>query len=322
MMDLTPLDVRNKRGDFRRIMRGFDPAEVDTFLELVAERMEALVKENLTLKERSARLQDQVREQVDREKAIQDALVTAQELRKDISGQAQREAELMKREAEAEIERMLLDAEQRAEELRATAVELERRRRRFLQAYRHYLERELDDVSRESGRRPLEDAPLELELTPAFQAPAGGHLDADASEDADRGMAERETEADGRVDEAEATGSATSAEAATEPARPDPAADGATAVTVDAAVEPRPDALTEGRGPSDELSHAPAPDEPAESSDGGPVSVEALAPESAEGPSVDRAEAEDVSTDDGTWSGPVRLPTEVASERSGEADGF
>ena len=45
MIDLTPLDVRKKRGDFGKRLRGYDPQEVDTFLELVAERMEVLVQE-------------------------------------------------------------------------------------------------------------------------------------------------------------------------------------------------------------------------------------------------------------------------------------
>ena len=44
MIDLTPLDVRKKRGDFGKGLRGYDPAEVDGFLELVGERMEELVK--------------------------------------------------------------------------------------------------------------------------------------------------------------------------------------------------------------------------------------------------------------------------------------
>ena len=32
MIDLTPLDVRKKRGDFRKMLRGYDPQEVDSFL--------------------------------------------------------------------------------------------------------------------------------------------------------------------------------------------------------------------------------------------------------------------------------------------------
>ena len=40
MIDLTPLDVRNKRGDFKKVMRGYDPQEVDVLLEIAADRLE------------------------------------------------------------------------------------------------------------------------------------------------------------------------------------------------------------------------------------------------------------------------------------------
>ena len=60
MIDLTPLDVRKKASDFKKIMRGYDPKEVEDFLQLVAGRLEDLVKENLTLRERSERLMQQV----------------------------------------------------------------------------------------------------------------------------------------------------------------------------------------------------------------------------------------------------------------------
>ena len=38
MIDLTPLDVRKKKADFRRGLRGYDIEEVDAFLDLAAER--------------------------------------------------------------------------------------------------------------------------------------------------------------------------------------------------------------------------------------------------------------------------------------------
>ena len=74
MIDLTPLDVRNKRGDFKKLMRGYDPQEVDSFLELVAERLEMLTRENIGLRERSETLQQQVNSQTGREQAVQEAL--------------------------------------------------------------------------------------------------------------------------------------------------------------------------------------------------------------------------------------------------------
>ncbi len=60
MIDLTPLDVRKKRGDFGKGLRGYDPQEVDAFLELVAERMEVLVKENLAFRGKIKELGEKV----------------------------------------------------------------------------------------------------------------------------------------------------------------------------------------------------------------------------------------------------------------------
>jgi DivIVA domain-containing protein len=164
MIDLTPLDVRKKRGDFRKLMRGYDPSEVDTFLELVAERLEELVKENLTLRERSERLHEQVGQLMERERAVQDALVTAQEMRGEMKAQAQREADLLKREAQSEGRRLLADADRQVEGIKSSLAELERRRLRFLGSFRQLLERELDAVAVEEGRSPLDDTAVDLDL--------------------------------------------------------------------------------------------------------------------------------------------------------------
>lgn len=186
MIDLTPLDVRKKRGDFNRGMRGYDPGEVDGYLELVAERLETLVKENLTLKERSARLGEQVRSQEGRERAVQEALVTAQELREDILGQARREADLIQREADSkaaeqrraadeivaqarrtaqkEADRILEEARTRLSDIQDSIQELERRRVRFLKSFRSLLERELGDVEAEEVRLPMEEEAFEIAL--------------------------------------------------------------------------------------------------------------------------------------------------------------
>jgi cell division initiation protein len=179
MIDLTPLDVRKKRGDFRRILRGYDPEEVDTFLELAAERLEELVKNNLVLLERVERLERSVNALELRESAVQEALVTAQRLRSEVQeqsrrdaetmkDQSQREAQLLKAEAEAEIARRLGEVEGLVLESRRSLEELERSRRKFLKAFRGLLERELDTVEVEEARTPLDEIPVELELSGWF----------------------------------------------------------------------------------------------------------------------------------------------------------
>jgi DivIVA domain-containing protein len=164
MIDLTPLDVRKKRGDFGKGLRGYDPQEVDGFLELVAERMEVLVKENLAFREEIGQLGERVVVQEGREQAVQEALVTAQELRQDVRKQALREAKLLEREARTRIAGMIGESEKLLTEHSSVLKKLERHRDRFLKAFRTFLERELDTVEVELGRAPLEDVTLDFEL--------------------------------------------------------------------------------------------------------------------------------------------------------------
>ena len=92
MIDLTPLDVRKKKGDFARAMRGYEPAAVDHFLDLTADRMEELVRESSTLKQRTAELGESVESFRQREHAMNEALISAQQLREEVRTQASREA--------------------------------------------------------------------------------------------------------------------------------------------------------------------------------------------------------------------------------------
>jgi DivIVA domain-containing protein len=152
MIDLTPLDVRKKKGDFARAMRGYDPARVDEFLDLAAERMEELVRENATLTARVDGLSASISDYRERERALNDALVSAQQMREEMREQAQREADLLLREARAEGDRIVEDAKRQV----VTAAEALRRvqgqRTRFLRLFRALVERQLAEVEEEEAR--------------------------------------------------------------------------------------------------------------------------------------------------------------------------
>ena len=57
-MNITPLDITQR--EFRRRLRGWDPAEVKAFLEGVADELELLVKEAAVRDERIQKLEGQV----------------------------------------------------------------------------------------------------------------------------------------------------------------------------------------------------------------------------------------------------------------------
>ena len=146
MIDLTPLEVRKKKGDFKRVMRGYEPGVVDDFLDLVADRLEALVRESMTFGDRLRQLEQQLNDYKERERALTDALVSAQELREEMREQSTKEADLARRAAEQEVERIRASAIQHIEMEEQNLRRLRMRQAQFIQSYRTMLERELDEV--------------------------------------------------------------------------------------------------------------------------------------------------------------------------------
>jgi cell division initiation protein len=146
MMDLTPLDVRKKKEDFRRAVRGSDPAQVDGFLDLVADRLEDLVGRELRLREQSEMLKEQLSAFQEREKALNEALVTAQELREEARAQAEKTADLRVREAERQAREIRREAESAIQGARRGLDDLRVRRSGFLRSLRSTIEHFLAEV--------------------------------------------------------------------------------------------------------------------------------------------------------------------------------
>jgi len=142
---LTPLDVR--RYDFGRAMRGYDPARVERFREQVAEELERLTRQTVDLDSKAKSFHEQLRAFRERDKALNDALVSAQQLRNEIRESAEREASLIVREARAAGERELDELRGEVRRLEMEITELDRARRSHLAQLRQMAERQLADVA-------------------------------------------------------------------------------------------------------------------------------------------------------------------------------
>ena len=90
---LTPLDIR--RYDFgAKSFRGYDEKKVEDFRNQVAEELERLTRLNQELDSKARGFHEQLRAFRERDKALNEALVSAQQLRSEIREQAEREAQL------------------------------------------------------------------------------------------------------------------------------------------------------------------------------------------------------------------------------------
>jgi cell division initiation protein len=132
-MRISPNDIRQQQFTVR-MFRGFDPQEVDAFLEDVADDYEALLKESQLLREQLAAQEERSRGVMDLERTLQDTLVTTQRLADDLKAAARREADEVRGGARHEAELIVREAELRGEKATETARAEEARIRSDIQS--------------------------------------------------------------------------------------------------------------------------------------------------------------------------------------------
>jgi cell division initiation protein len=97
-MRITPLDIQQKQFPVR--FRGFDVDEVYSFLELLREELEEILRENASLKEQLSRADGQLKDYYNLEASLRETLLTAQQMVEEYKSNTRKEAELLLKEAE------------------------------------------------------------------------------------------------------------------------------------------------------------------------------------------------------------------------------
>jgi cell division initiation protein len=140
-MRITPLDIQQKQ--FATRFRGFDMEEVDSFLELIREEMEELLRENANLREEARRFEKQLKEYKNIEVTLRDTLVKTQEMVEEYKSTAIKDAELVKKEAELKAEEIVRGAQERVVKIHEDITDLKGIRRHFKEEVRRLIESHL-----------------------------------------------------------------------------------------------------------------------------------------------------------------------------------
>ena len=106
-----------------------------------------------SLEERVAALTDQLRVFREREKAMNDALVAAQQLRLETRDSAEREGQVIVREAQSEAKRLLDEAKAAQSAVEARMAETERQYQQYVGGFRALLERQLAELRALDGQK-------------------------------------------------------------------------------------------------------------------------------------------------------------------------
>ena len=121
-MKISPMDLQ--RQTFAQKLRGFDPAEVRTYLNIVAEEVAALQRERDGLAQEVQSLRALVDEHHQRETILKNTLLTAQRLSEEIKDVARKQSESVVKEAEIQADRLIELAQSRAQEVERGILDL------------------------------------------------------------------------------------------------------------------------------------------------------------------------------------------------------
>jgi DivIVA domain-containing protein len=151
IFNLTPLDIRKQ--EFHKSLRGYETNSVEDFRIRVADALERGIRERQVLEERLSALTEQLRVFREREKAMNDALVAAQQLRHETRESAEREGQMIVREAQSEAKRVLDEARAAQSAIEARMGDAERQFQQYVGGFRALLERHVAELRALDGQK-------------------------------------------------------------------------------------------------------------------------------------------------------------------------
>lgn len=154
-MNITPLDIQQKR--FHTGFRGYERGEVETFLDLVREDMELLLREVTELREFRQTYEDRMRELHEKEETVKNTMIMTQKMAEDLKENARKEAALLMKDAELRGQQTTAKAQEEKARIEADLLELRRRKHHFLQDIKKVVQMHLEMVNFEEGGSEAKD---------------------------------------------------------------------------------------------------------------------------------------------------------------------
>lgn len=157
MQRLTPLEIQ-KQG-FGRSLHGYAYDEVRAYLQLVAEEVEELLKDNERLSRENAMFREEIHDHSEREQILKNTLLSAQKVSEEVKENARKEAELIVKDGELLSERIMSQTMMRVAELERTIQDLKLQRKaarsKLQSALEIYQQMVLVDEEQEANELPI-----------------------------------------------------------------------------------------------------------------------------------------------------------------------
>jgi len=141
-LKITPLEI-NKQ-EFKKSMRGYDPVEVNTFLEMLGNEFEKLISENKEYEKKVLQLQTELKNFKEVERTLKQTLMNVQESSTKSRENSLKEADLIRKEAELAASEIVENAKRQTQALREEMVTLQTQKTSLISRLRHVLTSQLE----------------------------------------------------------------------------------------------------------------------------------------------------------------------------------
>jgi cell division initiation protein len=143
---LTAQDVRHQ--EFSTKFRGYDKEEVDQFLEMLAEYLENDISQKGELKQKIELLEKQLEEFKNLEATMKNTLLRTQESVDDVRRTAEKESELIIREAQIKADQLIEERRERIRQLEGNYQVLQMTWDEYFVKFKHLLTSHLETLDK------------------------------------------------------------------------------------------------------------------------------------------------------------------------------
>jgi cell division initiation protein len=139
---ITPLEI--KQQEFKRVMRGYDTVEVDTFLDMVGAEFEKILNDVKDYEKKVIALEAELANFKEVESTLKQTLMNVQETSDKSLANSKKEANLIRKEAELQAQKLLEEARRERDTMSEEVITLKTQKQSLIARLRHVLTSQLE----------------------------------------------------------------------------------------------------------------------------------------------------------------------------------
>jgi cell division initiation protein len=141
-LKISPLEI--KQQEFKRVMRGYDTVEVDTFLDMVGAEFEKLLNDAKEFEKKQIALEAELSNFKEVESTLKQTLMNVQETSDKSLANSKKEATLMRKEAELQAQKLVENARRERDTMSEEVITLKTQKQSLIARLRHVLTSQLE----------------------------------------------------------------------------------------------------------------------------------------------------------------------------------